>query len=568
MVTKLIRNFRATVSALLSTLIALSGCTAPETILSPYERKIGVHDDVSREFHSSLYYPKGLSLQYPGYVVGIEKANQNLISGPKLTGRPSFLANSPKYFESVNGERDVKWKLGSLDLLQKLEDDNKSMFVSHVTRFHLQQVAAKTKDITYRPYAYIDSCFLYNSLGSPFFSRAIYQARPSVEREWRDLSAVIAWKQCEDAPKWTGMDSELQESSFYMNGVTALSALSRAVAHDLKSDGYTHVLVLVMGWNTVQDEAIRNFNDLAGNLVEASLESESARTTQNGKRNIAFRPLVIGVTWPSFWNKGVLNVLSYASKAHDADELGISWMNLLINRLLPDAMKATGLEVPVILIGHSFGARVVTRTASASPALIGSDDRQDGPLFSGANLVIGLQGAVSINRFWPAIEGTPPGDEGAPLREFNKLKNTKFVLTASSHDTAAGGPLFWFDPSGSIKSFALACGKAARWRSTVFECMTASDTSGLITPANTLQRWEGFSVCNAKGSQCRGVGSTVVPSDGKVLYIDVSNGITEFNTLNTGGNAHSDIYRLPMGRLLWLLISSLKPSTQEPIAEK
>jgi len=132
------------------------------------------------------------------------------------------------------------------------------------------------------------------------------------------------------------------------------------VAHDLRSDGYTHVLVLVMGWNTAQDEAIRNFNDMVGNLVEAAKEGPGSPQT-------AFRPLLIGISWPSYWYHSLINGFSYLNKANDADELGISWINLLVNRELPRAMEKAHVKVPVVMIGHSFGARVVTRVAGASP---------------------------------------------------------------------------------------------------------------------------------------------------------------------------------------------------------
>jgi hypothetical protein len=274
--------------------------------------------------------------------------------------------------------------------------------------------------------------------------------------------------------------------------------------------------------------------------------------------------LVIGVSWPSYWSKGITNVFSYGNKAKDADDLGISWLNLLVNRELPEAMEAARVKVPLVLIGHSFGVRAVTRAAAASPALNSKADRASMEIYSGANLVIGLQGAVSINRFWPGTEGDPPGDEGSPLRDFSKLKSTRFAFTASSHDSAAGGPKFWSNPSGYIKSYRLACdAQSTDWRRKVFHCLSAHDTSGLNASLAGRKRWEGFKVCEyGNSSDCRYVGDSISIVDRRVLYIDASDGITEFNTLGTGGNAHSDIYRLPMGRLLWMLISSLAPMEQ------
>lgn len=51
-----------------------------------------------------------------------------------------------------------------------------------------------------------------------------------------------------------------------------LAALKDNLKHDLKTGAYSHILIIVMGWNTSQSEAVRNFNDIAGNIITASLE--------------------------------------------------------------------------------------------------------------------------------------------------------------------------------------------------------------------------------------------------------------------------------------------------------
>ncbi|MDD4913336.1 MAG: alpha/beta hydrolase [Sideroxydans sp.] len=547
--------------------IGLSGCAASPTILTKYESYLGIHDGVSREFHSSLYYPKGLALGYPGYVIGIQKADQEKVRGPRLSGFPSFLSMDSPYLKE--GEKTDRWGLGSMSLLKKLRGDPKSMFVSHVTRFSFKQdIAPNPGDVNHHPYPYIDSCFLYNAFQSPFFQP------PDMgnNSKWNDLHGAIAWKVCDGAPPWTGKSTEpsmdkFSPEEFYSNGLPAIDSLAKHVAQDLKENAYTHVLILVMGWNTAQDEAIRNFNDITGNLLDASRETATANG--DSRRQLPFRPIVIGVNWPSYWSSGITNVFSYANKAKDADELGITWLNLLVNRDLPEAMQAAGVKkVPIVLIGHSFGARVVTRVAAAYPALK-LENRPSKGIYSGANLVIGLEGAVSINRFFPDTEDPSPSDEGAPLRDFAKLESTRFAFTASLHDRATGPPVFWFPPSGSIKSYRLACDAAEKdWRRRVFHCLSAHDVGGstpLVQPAvcaNNSDRKSGagFRVCEKDNqSDCLCVGDSISMTDTKVLYLDTSDGITEFNTLGTGGNAHSDIFRLPMGRLLWLLISSLPP---------
>jgi len=178
----------------------------------------------------------------------------------------------------------------------------------------------------------------------------------------------------------------------------------------------------------------------------------------------------------------------------------------------------------------------------SSPALASNTASE---LTSSVNLLVGLEGAVSVNRFQVATS-----DEGAPYRDFRNLAKTQIVLTVSKYDAAAGGPIFWYDPSGSMRTYKLACLQPNGHYQSMFRCLRASDTSAT---------GGGFEVCNATPSETC-VSPTLgspEPNGRQVWYIDASDGVTQFNTLNTGGQAHSDIYRLPMGRLLWMLIQTI-----------
>ena len=61
-----------------------SGCATPpaETILLKYEHQLDIDGAEARDFHSALYYPKGLALHYPGYIVGMQKSPQIAVNGP------------------------------------------------------------------------------------------------------------------------------------------------------------------------------------------------------------------------------------------------------------------------------------------------------------------------------------------------------------------------------------------------------------------------------------------------------------------------------------------------------
>jgi hypothetical protein len=165
------------------------------------------------------------------------------------------------------------------------------------------------------------------------------------------------------------------------------------------------------------------------------------------------------------------------------------------------------------------------------------------------DLAVGLEGAVSVNRFIPDTSA-----EGAPYRDFREI-NTKVVLTASEFDEATSLP-FWYSPSGSTKVWREEC----KTRPDIFECRVASDS---IKYGQDINKSTGvFTVCpDGKNAAC--TTDTIFPSEGspkKILYLNTSKGITQYNTPGTGGGAHSDIYRLPMGRLLWALTKTYAPT--------
>jgi hypothetical protein len=77
----------------------------------------------------------------------------------------------------------------------------------------------------------------------------------------------------------------------------------------------------------------------------------------------AFRPMFVGVTWPSLWN--TLGYASFRNKGHDADEVGHIYIAWLLHRLAPELKRE--LDLKVVAIGRSFGARMVTRGLFSRP---------------------------------------------------------------------------------------------------------------------------------------------------------------------------------------------------------
>lgn len=188
----------------------------------------------------------------------------------------------------------------------------------------------------------------------------------------------------------------------------AVETLRRHVTDYVAAKSPTHIVVYSMGWNTTQAEAIdENFKKLQLGLLNAG-----SRAT--------FRPLFIAITWPSTGSPWIPGT-DYGIKAKDADEVGLLWANAVINSALRAVKKAS--NIPIVVIGHSFGARVTSRAVFSS-ALLGEPEE---PV---VDLLVGLQGAYSFRRF---VVGE--GKEEAPYSDFSQQVG-QVVLTTSKYDTA------------------------------------------------------------------------------------------------------------------------------------
>jgi len=206
----------------------------------------------------------------------------------------------------------------------------------------------------------------------------------------------------------------------------AVRAMTDRVGRDLKaaldSGDFTHLLVMAMGWS----------NDQRVSLARYRRITQEAR---NAAGNRPFRPFILGVTWPSAWgsDRGSLarragHIGSYFNKANDSDEAGLVVANILLNRVVPGA-NATA-RLPVIVIGHSMGARLLSRALFSRPLLRDPGPRAD------PDLMILLQPAFSTRRF---LGGT--GVEGAPYargawRGADAMPATRIVVTSSDKDRA------------------------------------------------------------------------------------------------------------------------------------
>ena len=174
----------------------------------------------------------------------------------------------------------------------------------------------------------------------------------------------------------------------------------------------THLIVMSTGWNTLQVESIDNYQHWLSHLMRASRTDLSR----------PFRPLVIGLTWPSAWplvSTWLGPVVSVFNKENDADELGYVTANVLLHKVLDQLKTKHGL--PVIVIGHSFGGRAMVTAANSRALLFQHDSTRPT-----TDLLLGLQPAFSIQRFGG-------GKQGDPYVRFAQGAH-KYVLSSSTND--------------------------------------------------------------------------------------------------------------------------------------
>jgi len=197
-----------------------------------------------------------------------------------------------------------------------------------------------------------------------------------------------------EAPGLT--DRPLLATPPYADGVSALEALDARIAGRVGEGDFTHLLLVSMGWNNDQHETLYRINKIIANLTEA-MDAQGE----------PFRPLVLGITWPSVWGRLgrvplVGHLASYWNKSNDADEIGYAVGAHLVHRTLASAREADP-QLKTVVLGHSMGARLLSRALYSGDFVAGVDAPPQVDLF------LGLQPAYSANRH--ISEG---GNEGWP----------------------------------------------------------------------------------------------------------------------------------------------------------
>ncbi|HYW09577.1 MAG TPA: hypothetical protein VE913_21625 [Longimicrobium sp.] len=443
---------------------------APAHPLRAAEKALGTDGSIDWGFHRVVEDPHGLGLKFPGYLIGVEKSDRDIIGVVDTGAAARVRIDRAPAGSNVEQRR----------LLRRVLNDGKRTFVSHVVEYEWRG----------EPVPHLRPAFLHNA-----YARTAAAAR---HMNWEHAGARGEYP-------FFNPGSTLYDDSFEALDKLGRSLQQRLEAARAAGAPVSHVFVASMGWNTDEDEALRNYNSIFGNLFEAERAHPGRVLTA---------PVVIGFSWPSRWAVGGI---SYPTKADDADEVGVVWGNYLLQRVLLPLKERYGFRV--VVLGHSFGARLTTRAVFSAPVLGVTKPREK------VDLVVGLQGAFSANRF---LAERAVGQEGAPYAGYRAAAR-QVVLTWSPYDKA--NPLAEYGWSANNVG-----GRPGYERSREY-------------PAHfQWKRWspgEGW----LPGAEER---------DGKILMVDASD-LVRYRTYQKGGGAHSDIYHPAMGRFLLDLVRAYAP---------
>lgn len=249
-------------------------------------------------------------------------------------------------------------------------DDPHMEVLTHIVRFD-----GVASGVYQRP------CFLYN----------VYYSESSCDAASSNSAAAI--------------------SDLYKDGVKAVDSLHAELERHL--EGITHIIVLSTGWNTHQDESLYDYLEWMS-VVQSQMPVGGH-----------FHPLYLGFSWQSKWDFsipkfGAINKISVANKGNDADEVGLRWANRLIHSVV--IPLASTRDIPIILIGHSYGTRIL-----GTPVYRRDSTRNPAALVTAPLAFLALEPAFTLNRFAKGKEATF-ATETPPT--------TLVVMTSSQHDEA------------------------------------------------------------------------------------------------------------------------------------
>lgn len=447
----------------------------PQSSLSCFQKEkyeeVQKHINTNNDFlyHDAVVEPKMYETPYPFYLLGFEKPDDDSLS-PYCN--PKYISCKTPRFDPHNfkgGEPDDPSEISDTQ-----DDIEKNLSEKPLVLTHVLNVGKKTSDMHGDNR---DSCFVFNVYGH------------DTETSW-----------CQNNHKVNILDDGVLKPDWKREGWKGLDQLAANVKEKVAEEKATHIILLVTGWNTPQYESYLDFKAWMDNL------------TQDFKDNHEeFRPIFIGTTWQSgwpLWDKLYLSAISNFTKGNDADEIGFSWENYLLNDLMSPIAKSSGAQL--VVIGHSFGSRIALGAHYTRDIIVRNEPIADVPV-----TIIGMQAAFPIARF-VTMEGKEHQYVAA-----NK-NNATVVITSSKYDEATGKMCIGTAYVGA------GCGlKELKENSTYKDFVTVLTTSDAGHPTK--------------------------PDADLVSVYDASPFVNR-QLEGTQSGAHSDVYHIPMGHFLGEII--------------
>ena len=471
------------ISRALTLLVVLSlsaGCD-PTLKPNPIAKQFGTTTQTTERYHVLAERPFEIMLGWDGYVVALEKISKE-IAYPVDSAKPG----TAHPYDLLISQYDQQMKIENPKLVAHLADrfdDNKIMVVTHVLAYERQGVGVR----------YLYNVYDHGGLRQDVCTTADLKPQgPAVLDRPTDAGTYSPLLKTPLAkPPACGAHED-----FFTRGIAVLqTTLKNELRERLRTGTYTHLVLASMGWDNDQVESVRRYS------ATLSVLAEAAR-----RQGATFRPLVIGITWPSVWGWAswfdfgqlVYKLVGYGNKADDADEVGYTIFNYLLNGLARNVVMEAGQpNLPIVALGHSFGGRVVSRALFSDDLL--RPDLKEGRR-APVTVFIGLQPAFSINRFirdCPDRDGRHCGNEGSPYADIKK-PDSGIVITTSEHDTA--NPIAWFltqaRHAGGWRGLV-----RAREHSSIFEFLDGDDPTAQLNNAATcqkLRRREHVAIVDAK----------------------------------------------------------------------
>lgn len=517
-------------------------------------------------FHRIAEKEGGVSLRFPGYIIAIEKAYPTAIgfNGVEEKFYKEKIAGNIEYTNSVNRIlnrapeaewKDVKTKCDNIESCWKLLEPRIRDFqnITYFTSFTRNSFLEKTT-------SWLIDTF---QLSLKETSNLVSQINHSLSKKMF-LSHVVAYEIKNDKGEFpyvaeefifNAYDKKSDTNDVYTKGLESLKTLKKKIVSDCANKKeYTHIFVYCIGWNTDQQESTRNYNSLMWQLINEYKGKEP------------FKPLFIGITWPSLWKSefagDIVEGLSYWNKADDADEVGLTWVNKILQDVVVPLKKEK--HIPLILVGHSFGARVITRAVFSSGIIDlvkqneqEQPDQSDSYDSSDIELVIGLEGAFGIDRFItdemkaqiPSEKNIAFYDKGAPYSDF-KNHAKKFIFTWSLHDKA--NPL-----AKMVTKENLIGGEPGYKISSEFPEVF---DQFVVKTKETKESWDVqfVEVSKKDNGNEKQSWTNSFRNQQRISIVDASN-LIKNKVYDKGGTAHSDVYTPGVAQFVWDCINNIMP---------